>query len=495
VQAQKKDSFLAAYVGPSMNPILRAPALVEVIPYGVKERPAEPQGGDVILFTPPGHAEPWVHRVVRVTVEGVETQGDNNPREDEFILGPEHIEGRVVAVWQGDKRRPVSGGVRGRARSRWIRWARRPGRAISVALRPAYHALSRSGVVAGLLPRWLRPLVAATPSGEGERPVLLWGGRVVGRYQPDTGRWWIRRPFRLLVDESRLPAVSGDAHLFELEDGTRWAISAADVGARAAVERLADAMGLAPAAIGGRGETHVLEDRSLTVKTDRGAGQGRLVPRSQDSRTECEDSAVLTLPLAEHRAGRYVQLVELSSCLARDAQSRGGVLLHGALAEKEGRGVILAAPGGTGKSTASERLPGSWRSLSDDAALVVRGARGGYCAHPWPTWSRFFAGDPAETWPVREAVSLEAIFFLSQASADRTQSLGPGHAVTMLVESAEQASLPMTRGMTAKEARAVRLQRFDNLCALAQAVPAHVLHLSLEGSFWQEIERVIGLDG
>ena len=53
-------------------------------------------------------------------------------------------------------------------------------------------------------------------------------------------------------------------------------------------------------------------------------------------------------------------------CSARDAQTRGEVLLHGALAEKDGIGVILAAPGGTGKTTASDRLLAPWRSRCDE---------------------------------------------------------------------------------------------------------------------------------
>ena len=51
------------------------------------------------------------------------------------------------------------------------------------------------------------------------------------------------------------------------------------------------------------------------------------------------------------------QLMHLSLVICRDAQHRGGVLLHGALAGWNGNGVILAGPGGRGKTTASRRLP------------------------------------------------------------------------------------------------------------------------------------------
>jgi SynChlorMet cassette protein ScmC len=183
--------------------------------------------------------------------------------------------------------------------------------------------------------------------------------------------------------------------------------------------------------------------------------------------------------------------MQLSLVIARDVQARGGVLIHGALAERDGIGVILAAPGGTGKTTASNRLPAPWRSLCDDTTLVVRDPQGNYWAHPWPTWSRFLGGESGGTWDVQNAVPLEGVFFLSRAVEDRVESVGPGHAVSLLVECAEQASQLMAQDLKKEETRALRLERFNNLCALARIVPTHVLHISLTGAFWQEIEQTL----
>ena len=46
-------------------------------------------------------------------------------------------------------------------------------------------------------------------------------------------------------------------------------------------------------------------------------------------------------------------------------------------------------------------------------------------------------------------------------------------------------------GLSTDELRKQRLLRFDNVCALAKAVPSYRLHLSLTGPFWEEIERVL----
>ena len=168
--------------------------------------------------------------------------------------------------------------------------------------------------------------------------------------------------------------------------------------------------------------------------------------------------------------------------------------MHGALAERDGIGVILAAPGGTGKTTASNRLPAPWRSRCDDTTLVVRDPQGNYWAHPWPTWSRFLEGGPGGTWDVQTAVPLKGIFILSRAVEDRTERIGPGQAVSLLAESVRQASMFMPLGLFGEEVRNLYLERFSNLSALARVIPAHVLHISLTGTFWQEIEQALKED-
>lgn len=199
-----------------------------------------------------------------------------------------------------------------------------------------------------------------------------------------------------------------------------------------------------------------------------------------------------SLEVAEDFVG-WAHLIELSTALARAFVPHGGVLLHGALAEWEGRGVLLAAPGGTGKTTASNRLPPPWRSLSDDMTLVLCDAQGQWWAHPWPTWSRFLPGGSGGAWDVQYAVPLHAIFYLAQAPEERVEPIGAGQATAMLVQSAEQAAyFSLTRGLSVEESRALRQQSFNLLCNLAQAMPTFVLHLSLTGAFWVEIERALG---
>jgi len=193
--------FFASYVGPSMNPTLCEPEMMEIVPY--ESRP--PRVGDVAFFLSPGAEQPVVHRIVRVTPADITTRGDNNTREDPCLLQPRDIKGQVVAAWRGRKRREIAGGLRGRLRGRWVRLRRIPDRLISCLLRPLYHDLSRNGDIARLLPRRFRPQVVAFQVKGRDQFRLLLGKQVIGQYDDQKRQWQIQRPFRLFVNERALP--------------------------------------------------------------------------------------------------------------------------------------------------------------------------------------------------------------------------------------------------------------------------------------------------
>jgi SynChlorMet cassette protein ScmC len=184
-------------------------------------------------------------------------------------------------------------------------------------------------------------------------------------------------------------------------------------------------------------------------------------------------------------------LARISQIVANASERHGGLLVHGALAEWNGRGVILAGPGGIGKTTASKRLPRPWRSLSDDNALIVKSAGGSYWAHPWPTWSRYRLGDMSGSWDVQTAVRLKAIFMLAQAKKDQVFLLPPRQAISELVDVSGQTFFIMANGMDQDAIRRINLMRFHNAVALSKRAPVCRLEISRKGKFWQEIEKFV----
>jgi len=277
------------------------------------------------------------------------------------------------------------------------------------------------------------------------------------------------------------------AYSLRLADGRVWQIRAGDAAAARVVAALGQAMQLRSGLSRPAGrELRVLVSDSRTPPVNlRGPGP-----------------AICFLPPLTDNNRLTIAMMQLALVVAREAQARGGLLVHGALAltpspsqnwEREGGegGILLAGPGTVGKSTASRRLPPPWRSLCDDVTLVVRDARGQYWAHPWPTWSLFYDNGPGGSWPTEAAVPLRALFFLNQSPDDRVEPLNPAQATAMLLETVQQASRALAHHLAEDEAQALHQEQLAAINALTQTCPAYLLHLSLTGSFWQEIERAL----
>jgi len=266
--------------------------------------------------------------------------------------------------------------------------------------------------------------------------------------------------------------------ILELADGTTWGIVAGNELASYTVWRFAEIMQLSEGSDPVfRLIVRVEEDCDIWVWT--------LLSPGEDGTVNCHVRPACDPYMFPLR------FMHLAAVIALNTENRCGMLIHGALAERNGYGVILAGHSNVGKTTASQRFPSPWRSLCDDATLVVRDSRGTYWAHPWPTWSRFTSGGPGGSWDVQRAVPLKCVFFLKQTQEDSVEEVGIPRASYLLFDSADQLSSRMTQRMENHEIRSLRRQRFDNACALGKTVSCYSLSLSLDGSFWCEMERVI----
>ena len=173
----------------------------------------------------------------------------------------------------------------------------------------------------------------------------------------------------------------------------------------------------------------------------------------------------------------------------QQTQKTGGLPLHGALLELEGKGIIIAAPGSTGKSTCCRRVPGYWKPLCDDELLVVFDKKRGYRAHPFPTWSDYLWRRSEKKWDVEYSVPLQAVFFLEQAQTDEAMPVGNGQAAILIKQSATQVCRKFWWKADKGHRSNLMQQLFDNACEMAKAIPAYTLKATLDGCFWEEIER------
>ena len=172
----------------------------------------------------------------------------------------------------------------------------------------------------------------------------------------------------------------------------------------------------------------------------------------------------------------------------------GGVPFHSALIERNGAGVVIAAPGGTGKTTCCSRIPPPWKALCDDDTVIVKSPEGRYVAHPFPTWSRYARGESPRSWEVERALPLEAIFFLERSAGRDGVSAIRGAEAVVRASGMHSHMLPdVWSYLDVSEQREARGKFFRNTVDLVGAVPAFVMRATIDGRFWEEMEKA--LDG
>jgi SynChlorMet cassette protein ScmC len=196
-----------------------------------------------------------------------------------------------------------------------------------------------------------------------------------------------------------------------------------------------------------------------------------------------------------HQEGAHVQnILSLRLSLLpiyKTAEQSGGLPLHSALVQYKEKGLMLAAPKKTGKSTCCRRFPSSWQVLCDEETLIVRDDKKQFMAHPFPTWSCYAAGESKKTWDTQNHIHLAAIFFLEQSEEDQVSPLGQGEAAAFINQTATQVCHRFWNNLPDDEVIARKKRVFKNACELAGTIPTFRLGVSLKGRFWEEIEKVI----
>jgi SynChlorMet cassette protein ScmC len=201
--------------------------------------------------------------------------------------------------------------------------------------------------------------------------------------------------------------------------------------------------------------------------------------------------------VCENDASQGDYLYLLMSCATNvihwESIGRGGLPFHAALLEYQGQAVILAASGGTGKSTCSRRVPPPWRAWCDDEVLAVLSSDGRYLTHPFPTWTDYLWKRADNTWKVEDNLPLAGLFFIEQAPEDEVIPLPGGQAAVAATRSAgEIMLLPFLFDADSRDSRELRQNIFDNACDFIKKVPAFRLRVSLTGRFWEKIEAALG---
>jgi len=154
--------------------------------------------GDILAIRrrdPAGRTVLYAHRVIARTSAGLITRGDRSPAPDAEVVTPAVLVGRVYAARRGQRTRRVWGGLAGRL---WVRgvalWQR-----LRRLLGWPYRTLRRSGLARRLWRPRLEQVRLATV--EGPLVKYVHGRRTVAWWWPQEGRFWIRQPYDLVIEQ------------------------------------------------------------------------------------------------------------------------------------------------------------------------------------------------------------------------------------------------------------------------------------------------------
>jgi len=196
-----------------MYPILKEGDLLEVRPYGT----AQVRRGDVVCFASPVTGTALVRRVVSVgrqeteyerPTQGIRTRGDNDSKDEPWVLQAGDVIGRVVSAQRGARRRVIRGGGQGLFVHAFVHLGRSIGRCFSDLSQKLCTSVACIGPLRRLLTIGFRLRLVWFDARRLVFLKLLSGRQTVGQYDAREERWEIRRPFRLFVDEQTLRKAS-----------------------------------------------------------------------------------------------------------------------------------------------------------------------------------------------------------------------------------------------------------------------------------------------
>lgn len=217
------------------------------------------------------------------------------------------------------------------------------------------------------------------------------------------------------------------------------------------------------------------------------SSHGRLI--SVHVKPDGTDLTTVIAPVfKENENEDIVRMMVATQSLYLATWPKGGIPVHAALIEKEGYGILIAAAGGTGKSTCARRIPPPWHSICDDSVLLVP-VGNQYHAHPLPTWSDFLLRNwMDQRWDVNRSIPVSALWFLEQGEEDESYIIGKGEGATRFYQSAVQMSNPCMRRADNEEIfKDWHGSLFNRCCDAVSTFSCGALRATLDGKFWEYI--------
>jgi hypothetical protein len=166
---------------------------------------------------------------------------------------------------------------------------------------------------------------------------------------------------------------------------------------------------------------------------------------------------------------------------------------HCALVEINGKGALICAPGGTGKSTCASRLPEPHRALGEDCALVVHSGDD-FIAQAMPAWSLVISEHKKIeniSFDCTATTKLSGIFFLEQSSIDAVELLSCSMALGYINSTFNDHMRWVLNHFTPEAVKMLRMNIFNLAEQLNATLPAYRLSATIDGNFWDVMAEVM----
>lgn len=194
------QSKYSTYNGQSMLPIFQPGDGLIVEEYSAF---SEIQIGDVITYRHPLKETEVVHRIIEICGNTIKTQGDNNEYQDNYELTFKDIQGKVTSLKRKKIVIEILNGPQGIKYLKKLRRKQKINSFFVDNLRPLYNIIAKTGWFYGLLK--FQCLKFNGPYGDELQ--LMRKGCFLGRKNPQNQNWEISFPYRLFVDEKKLPEI------------------------------------------------------------------------------------------------------------------------------------------------------------------------------------------------------------------------------------------------------------------------------------------------
>jgi signal peptidase I len=196
----KKINNWFFYSGKSMNPTFKEGDII----YTKSETKVVP--GDIIVFREKNIHAITVHRVICLNKEGFVTRGDNNSFFDRAPVAYEQILGIAELFDNGSQIKVVPNGDRSLKKIK-IKWKIQSlSKVLKYPYRLFYRAIKKTRIMHFLLGNWFEKKVTIISLENAAGPLIkmTYKGKTIAMKWSAKGLYASKKPFELLIDESKL---------------------------------------------------------------------------------------------------------------------------------------------------------------------------------------------------------------------------------------------------------------------------------------------------